>query len=97
MQFLEVGDQFINLDFVTDIQVLNDGSLTISFAVQEFQHARILRIAADQAGPLLAWLRRNAERVSAEVAGSVASVAATGRDEAPSVADDEGLAWTEQD
>ena len=96
MQFLEVGDQFINLDFVTDIQILNDGSLTISFAVQEFQHARVLRIAADQARPLLAWLRRNAERLSSAVAGSTATVAPAGRDQARSTADDEGLAWTEQ-
>ncbi len=96
MQFLEVGDQFINLDFVTDVQVLNDGSLTISFAVQEFQHARVLRIGADQAGPLLAWLRMNAERVLSAVAGSTATVAPAGGDQARSTADDEGLAWTEQ-
>ena len=96
MQFIELDGHFINLDFVTDVQLLDNGSLTVVFAVREFEHARTLRIQADQAGPLLAWLRGNATRLSAEGVGRAAQGSPVRQDERARPADDADLAWTEQ-
>ena len=87
MQFIELDGHFINLDFVTDVQLLDNRSLTVVFAVREFEHARTLRIQADQAGPLLvAWLRANAPRIGPDAAEGMSRDVRLGQNGAPVLA-----------
>ena len=69
MQLLELGDQFINMDLVTDIQVTtatlsgNVTAVTVHFAVAGSDQTRSARFQGPEAEALREWLRAHAERL----------------------------------